>query len=81
VIFDPPAPPIARTRSPFLSVIIVGHIEDIGRFPGSIKLAGEDGIPYLFITFGEEKSFIWLLKMIPVLGDMNPHPKLNETQT
>ena len=45
MIFDPPAAPAARTKSPFLSVIIVVHIEDIGRLPGSMKLAGEDGIP------------------------------------
>lgn len=45
MILDPPAAPTARTKLLFLSVIIVGHIEDIGRFPGAIKLAGEEGIP------------------------------------
>jgi len=45
VILDPPAAPTPRTKAPFLSVNIVGHIEDIGRLPGSMKLAGEDGIP------------------------------------
>lgn len=34
VIFDPPAAPAPRTKSPFLSVNTVGHIDDIGRFPG-----------------------------------------------
>jgi len=45
VIFDPPAAPAPRTKSPSLLVIIVGHIDDIGRLPGAMKLAGEDGIP------------------------------------
>jgi len=45
VIFEPPAAPAARTKSPFLSVNIVGHMEDIGRLPGFMKLAGDDGIP------------------------------------
>jgi len=45
VIFEPPAAPAARTKSSFSSVNIVGHIEDIGRFPGFMKLDGDDGIP------------------------------------
>lgn len=43
VIFDPPAAPMPRTKLSFSSVKIVGLIEDIGRLPGSMKLAGEDG--------------------------------------
>lgn len=35
---------IIRT-SPFLFKIMVGVIEDSGRFPGCIKFAGDGGIP------------------------------------
>jgi len=45
VIFDPPAAPIPRTKSPFLSVIIDGHIEDNGRLPGVMKFDGEERRP------------------------------------
>jgi len=36
VILDPPADPAPRTKSPFVSVNIVGLIKDIGRLPGSM---------------------------------------------
>lgn len=36
VILVPPAAPITSRTSPKESVIIVGHIDDNGRFPGSI---------------------------------------------
>lgn len=76
VIFDPPAAPNPRTKSPFSSVITVGHIDDNGRLPGAIKLAGDGRIAKALIVPGVEKSSISLLTMIPVLGDMKPHPKL-----
>lgn len=76
MIFDPPAAPKARTKSPFLSVITVGHIEDNGRLPGFIKLAGDGRNPKELMVPGVEKSSISLFTIIPVLGDMKPHPKL-----
>ena len=43
IILDPPAAPATILTSPFSSVTMVGDIEDIGRFPGQMKLAGEGG--------------------------------------
>lgn len=80
VIFDPPAAPIPSKKSPFLSVIMDGHIEDSGRLPGSIKFDGEDGKPKELMTPGVEKSSISLFKIIPVLGDTKPQPKLKGKQ-
>lgn len=36
VILDPPAPPTNSRTSPFTSSMIDGHIDDIGRFSGSM---------------------------------------------
>lgn len=41
VIFEPPADPKIKIASLFLSNTITGHIDESGRFPGSMKLAGE----------------------------------------
>ena len=56
-----PDDPITSTRLSSLSNTIVGLIEDIGRFLGTIPLLGE---PVVLLV--EEKLFIWLLKMIPI---------------
>ena len=45
VIFVPPEAPTTILTSPSGETIIVGHIEDKGRFHGAIKLAGEAGTP------------------------------------
>ena len=60
VILDPPAAPvISRTFPESLSTIIAGLIEDIGRFPGLMKLLGEGGKLKSLVMFGEEKSSIY----------------------
>ena len=42
----PPDAPITILTFPSVSLIKTeGHIEDIGRFPGLMKLAGDAGIP------------------------------------
>ena len=41
VIFIPPAVPTVNTTWLCLSSKTAGHMADIGRLPGSIKLAGE----------------------------------------
>ena len=45
VILDPPAAPIDIFTLLSLSTIIAGHMDDRGRLPGFIKLAGDAGIP------------------------------------
>ena len=45
VIFVPPDAPTTILTSPFDVTIILGHIEDKGRFQGAIKLAGDAGTP------------------------------------
>jgi len=56
---------------------MVGVIEDRGRFPGRMKLAGAGGgtvrLPLDFM--GIEKSSISLFRTIPVLGDNINAPK------
>lgn len=56
---------------------MVGAIEDKGRFPGRMKLAGAGGgtswSPMDFM--GIEKSSISLFRTIPVLGDSISAPK------
>jgi len=56
---------------------MVGVIEDKGRFPGRMKLAGAgggtSGSPPDFV--GIEKSSISLFRTIPVLGDSIIAPK------
>lgn len=74
----PPAAPIAKTASPFSSVIIDGHIDDMGLLLGDMKLTGEGGRRKLFVMFGEEKSSISSFKIIPVLRDAKPAPNLNQ---
>jgi len=45
VISVPPEAPVTNTVDPLLSKTIVGHMEDIGLFPGSMWLLGEAGTP------------------------------------
>lgn len=58
---------------------IVGVIDDNGLFPGRMKLAGEGGGASPVVLPGMEKSSISLLRMMPVLGDMNLDPKYELT--
>ena len=76
VILDPPAAPATIFGLPFLSMITAGHMEDRGRFPGLMKLAGDGGMPNELVMFGEEKSSISSLKTSPVLWPMTPEPNL-----
>lgn len=76
VILLPPAAPMAKTTSPFSSVIIEGHIEDIGFLPGAMKFTGDGGSPKLFVIFGDEKSSISSFNIIPVLSEAKPAPNL-----
>lgn len=46
--------------------------------PGWMKLLGEGGIPKPLVMYGELKSSISSLKMIPVDPDMTLEPKLKE---
>ena len=48
---------------------------DKGRLPGLMKFAGDGGTPKSFVIFGDEKSSIWSLKIIPVDGDIISDPK------
>ena len=44
----------------------VGLMEEVGLFPGSMKLASDGGSPHSSVSSGVEKSDISLLKMMPV---------------
>lgn len=73
----PPAAPITERTLPVSeSTTMVGVMEDKGRLPGRMKLAGLGGTPKKLVVFGEEKSSISLFMMMPVCSDMNPAPKL-----
>ena len=41
-----------------------------------MKLLGEGGIPKPLVMFGDEKSSISSLTMMPVFGDITTDPKL-----
>lgn len=73
----PAAPRLSRT-SPFLSVIIVGVIDDNGRFPGLMKFAGDAAKPYALVCPGVEKSSISSFNIIPVLIERLIAPKLEK---
>ena len=45
VIFVPPDAPTASRITLLWSTIMVGVIEDMGRFPGSMKLLGDGSTP------------------------------------
>lgn len=76
VIFVPPEAPITILTSPFLSVIILGAIDDNARLPGASALLGDPGKPKLLTNFSKEKSSIPLFRTIPVCFDVIPEPKL-----
>ena len=67
--------------SPSSSRIIVGHIDERGRFPGLAKLALDGFTPYRLVMLGKEKSSISSLSMMPVEGERNPLPNLRQRQT
>ena len=54
---------------------IVGVMDDNGRFPGTMKLAGAGGGTSLETFLGMEKSSISLFSTIPVLGERIFAPK------
>lgn len=59
--------------SAFLTLTkMVGAIDDKGLLNGWIKFAGDGGG---VLDLGIEKSYIWLFRNIPVLGDINFDPK------
>jgi hypothetical protein len=79
VIRVPPAAPITvRTLPVDASTTIVGVMDDKGRLPGLMKLAGLGGTPKKFVVLGDEKSSISLFMMMPVCSEMNPAPKLKK---
>ena len=72
----PPAAPVASRTCPSPSSTRVGHMDDIGILPGTMKLLGEAGTPYTLMVPGVEKSSISLLKIMPVLLPTTFDPKL-----
>ena len=52
-----------------------GLIDESGRLPGLMKFAGDGLKPKGFFPFGNEKSFISLFMMIPVMGSISRDPK------
>lgn len=76
MIREPPAAPITSLASPVGITMTAGHIEDSGRLPGTIKFAGDGGMPKMLVIFGEEKSSISSLKMIPVSSPRRLEPNL-----
>ena len=51
-------------------------MDERGRLPGRMKLAGEGTKPKALVEFGMEKSFISLFMMMPVSGTMRREPKV-----
>ena len=78
MIFVPPEAPTTRFTIPSELTTILGHMEDSGRFPGFIKLAGDAGTPKALTVFGVEKSSISLLNRIPVRFPTTLDPKLKQ---
>lgn len=76
VILEPPAAPRTLLMLPSELIKTEGHIEERGRFPGAMKLAGLGAIPYSLVMLGDEKSSISLLKMIPVFIPRRSLPNL-----
>lgn len=58
VILVPPADPTTNLTSPLPSMMMVGHMELKGRFPGAIMLAEEGGNPKKLLYLEVEKSSI-----------------------
>ncbi len=76
MIRGPPDAPITILTVPSLFTAIIGVIEDMGRFPGLIKLLREAGKPKWFVLLGLEKSSISQLNRIPVLEPITLEPNL-----
>ena len=76
IIFEPPAALIAMRTLYFWSAKIIGDIEDMGRFCGDTKFVGDGGNLKIFVWPGDEKSFMALLKTMPVRLPTWPEPKL-----
>ena len=55
---------------------MVGAMEDSGRLPGLMKFTSLGGTLKKLVMFGDEKSDIWLLTMMPVCSEAKPAPKL-----
>ena len=77
ILVPPEAPTTERTLLVVALTMMVGVIEDNGRLPGTMKLAGLGGTPKALVTSGDEKSSISSFRMIPVCSDVNPAPKLH----
>ena len=76
VILVPPAAPMTERTLPLVELtMMVGVMDDKGRLPGSMKLTGLGGTPYL-LTFGVEKSSIASFRIMPVFSEIKPAPKL-----
>jgi hypothetical protein len=58
------------------STTMVGVMDDSGRLPGLMKLAGLGGTPKKLVVLGDEKSSISLFIMMPVCSEIHPAPKL-----
>lgn len=71
----PPAPPMTILTSFLSSKTMIGDIDETGLLPGEMKFAGAGKSPSENAA-GIEKSFISLLKIIPVLSDVTYDPKL-----
>ena len=78
VIREPPDAPTTNLMVPSLLIAITGAMEDMGRFPGRMKLLGDGGRPKKFVALGCEKSSISLLNMIPVRLPRTLEPKLDK---
>ncbi len=60
ILVPPDAPVTSRTSPDSLSMMIVGHVDESGIFPGLMKLLGDGGMPNPLVMFGDEKSSIWV---------------------
>jgi hypothetical protein len=58
--------------------MMVGVMEDNGRLPGWIKLAGLGSTPKALVTLGDEKSSISSFIRIPVCSEIHPAPNLRD---
>ena len=77
MILDPPAPPITAYNDPLsLNSRMTGLMDESGRLPGRMKLAGEGTKPKELFALGVEKSSISLFMMMPVSGTMRREPKV-----
>jgi hypothetical protein len=76
MIFIPPAPPMTSLTFPTSSVKMDGAIDDRGRLMGNVMLAVTGVVPCLLRMVGLLKYSISLFRIIPVILDITPDPKL-----